>query len=53
MDNCEHINVEYYSECCGVEMVGLDLDYRICPNCLEHCVIYECCLDCDNEEELD
>jgi hypothetical protein len=30
---------DYVSDCCGVEMTGIQMDYGICPDCGEHCEI--------------
>ena len=32
---------EYVSECCGAEITGVGLDYSICPDCREHCIIVD------------
>lgn len=40
--------IEWYSDCCGVTMTGVQLDYGICPDCGEHCVIIE--VDKDGNE---
>jgi hypothetical protein len=30
-------DLDYVSDCCGVEMTGIQMDYGICPDCGEHC----------------
>lgn len=41
--------VEWFSDCCGATMTGLQLDYGICPDCKEPCVIM---VLLDNDEEM-
>ncbi|MHB8362859.1 MAG: hypothetical protein ACYDBX_04550 [Patescibacteria group bacterium] len=42
----------YFSQCCGSEMSGEDVDYRHCRECGESCMVMETCDTCGGTGEI-